>query len=114
SELGLTLALKLQVIEELQEHDPGEHRQAVKVVVQAFIFSYDVFGGLEKRSERLGGGGNGSGFWHGQSYVAQASPPASFGGVPPPEGMVGVIAASVPRTGTVPELAAADGCVTPD
>jgi len=36
--------------------------------------------------------------------VAQASPPASYGGVPPP----------VPgsRTGTVRELAAEDGCAT--
>src|SRR5438128_2542986 len=44
--------------------------------------------------------------------VAQASPPASSGGVPPPVGMFGFIAASVPCTGTVQELAAGDGCAT--
>ena len=32
-ELGLALALNFQVIEELQEHDPGEHRQAVEVAI---------------------------------------------------------------------------------
>ena len=47
-ELGLALALEFQVIEELQEHDPGEHRQAVQITIQTFVFSHDVPGGLEQ------------------------------------------------------------------
>ena len=50
-ELCLALALEFQVIEEFQEHDPREHRQAVQIPVQTFVFSHDVPGGLEKCSE---------------------------------------------------------------
>ena len=30
------------VVEEFQEHDPGEHGQAVKVAIQALVFAHDV------------------------------------------------------------------------
>src|SRR2546430_1586956 len=54
--------------------------------------------------------------WFGRSVsdmdVTQASSPASSGGVPPPVGMLGFIAASVPCTETVLELAAGDGSAT--
>ena len=48
-ELGLALALKFQVIEEFQEHDPGEHRQPVKVAIQPLVLAHDVARGLDKR-----------------------------------------------------------------
>ncbi len=48
--------MKFQLIEEFQEHDPGEHRQAVQITVQTFVFPHDVPCGLEKCSERLRGG----------------------------------------------------------
>ena len=47
-EPGLPLALEFQVIEELQEHDPGEHRQAVQIAVQTLVLPHDVPGGFEK------------------------------------------------------------------
>jgi hypothetical protein len=48
SKLRLALALKLQVIEELQEHDPGEHRQAVEVAIQPLVPAHYVASGFEK------------------------------------------------------------------
>ena len=56
-ELGLALALEFQIIEEFQEHDPGEHRQAVEVAVEALVLAHDVARGLEESAEGLGGGG---------------------------------------------------------
>ena len=55
-ERRLLLALLLQVVEELQEHDPGEQRQAVEVAVQPLVLAHDVARGLEEAAERLGGG----------------------------------------------------------
>jgi hypothetical protein len=43
---GLALTLEFQVIQELQEHDPREHRQPVQITIQTFILSHDVPGGL--------------------------------------------------------------------
>ena len=37
----LLLAQLLQVVEELEEHDPGEHRQAVEVAVQPLVLAHD-------------------------------------------------------------------------
>ena len=45
----------LHVVEELQEHDPGEHRQAVEVAIQALVLAHDVAGGLDHASEPLCG-----------------------------------------------------------
>src|SRR4029453_19343973 len=39
---GLLLTLPLQVIQELEEHDPGEQGEAVEVAVEAFIFAHNV------------------------------------------------------------------------
>ena len=38
-ELGVLLALKFQVIDELQEHDPSEHRQPVEVAIEAIVLA---------------------------------------------------------------------------
>lgn len=59
SQRRLIRALMLQVIKELQEHDPGEQRQSIKVAVQPLVLAHDVARGLEKGTEGLGGGGGG-------------------------------------------------------
>ena len=46
----------LQVVEKLQEHDPGEHRQPVQVAVEAPVLPHDVAGGLDEAAELLGRG----------------------------------------------------------
>ena len=58
-ELGLALALDFEVVEEFQEHDPCEHRQAVEVAVEALILAHDVARGLEEGAAGLDGGGAG-------------------------------------------------------
>ena len=52
-ELGLVLALLFHVVQELEEHDPGEHRQTVEVAVQALVLAHDVARGLDQAPERL-------------------------------------------------------------
>lgn len=56
-ELGITLALKFKVIEVIQEHDPGEHRQAVGIAIEHFVLAHDVACGFQERAKQLGGGG---------------------------------------------------------
>ena len=56
-QLCLLLALKLQVIEELQKHDPRQQRQPIQIAIQPLVLSHDVPRGLEQRAEGLGGGG---------------------------------------------------------
>ena len=56
AQLGLALLDLLHVVEELQEHDPGEHRQAVEVAVQPLVLAHDVARGLDQAAELLGGG----------------------------------------------------------
>ncbi len=51
---GLLLALQLQVVEKLEEHDPRQQRQAVEVAVQPLVLPHDVAGGLEQTAEGLG------------------------------------------------------------
>ena len=46
----------LQVVEELEEHDPGEHRQAVEVAVEALVLPHDVAGRLDEAAQLLGRG----------------------------------------------------------
>jgi hypothetical protein len=48
------LAHLLHVVQELQEHDPGEHRQTVEVAVQALVLPHQVSCRLDKRAELLG------------------------------------------------------------
>ena len=56
-ELGCGLALDFEIVEELEEHDPGQHRQAVEVAVEALVLAHDVARGFEERAEGLRGGG---------------------------------------------------------
>ena len=46
----------LQVVKELEEHDPGEHRQAVEVAVEPLVLPHDVAGRLDEAAELLGRG----------------------------------------------------------
>ena len=46
----------LHVVEELQEHYPGEHRQPIKVAVQPLVLPHDLTGGLDDAVETLGSG----------------------------------------------------------
>jgi hypothetical protein len=46
----------LQVIEEFQEHDPGEHGEAVQVSAQSLVFPHDIPRGLNEASQLLGSG----------------------------------------------------------
>lgn len=46
----------LQVVQEFQEHDPGQHRQAVEVAVQPFVLAHDSARGLDDAVEPLRGG----------------------------------------------------------
>jgi hypothetical protein len=56
-ELGLALALKFQVIEEFQKHDPCEHRQVVEVAIDPLVRAHGVARGFQQRAEGLGGCG---------------------------------------------------------
>ena len=47
-ELRLLRALKLQIIEELEEHDPSEHRQPVEVAIQPLVLAHDVARGFQE------------------------------------------------------------------
>lgn len=47
-QLHVGLADLFQVVQELQEHDPGEHRQAVEVAVQSLVLAHDVARGLDE------------------------------------------------------------------
>ena len=47
----------LQVVEELEEHDPGEQRQPVEIAIEPLVLAHDVARGLEQTAEGLGGGG---------------------------------------------------------
>ena len=55
-QLGLLFALMLHVIEELQEHDPGEHRQPIKIAIQPLVLAHDVAAGLHDGGKPLGSG----------------------------------------------------------
>ena len=65
----LRLALEFQIVEELEKHDPGEHRQAVEVAVEALVLAHDVAGGLEQAAEGLGGGLGLVGFLGGSCHL---------------------------------------------
>ncbi|WP_245294020.1 hypothetical protein [Methylobrevis pamukkalensis] len=55
-ELRASLLDPLHVVEELQEHDPGEHRQPIKVAIQPLVLPHDLAGGLDDAVETLGSG----------------------------------------------------------
>ena len=52
-QLGLALALNFQVIQKFQKHDPSEHREAIQIPVQAFVFPHYIACGLEQCSQGL-------------------------------------------------------------
>ena len=54
-ELGVGLSDLFQIVQELEEHDPGEHGQAVEVAVQPFVLAHDVARRLDEAAELLGG-----------------------------------------------------------
>lgn len=56
---GGLFAHEFQIVEELQEHDPCEHRQPVEVAAQSFIFSHDLAGRFDDRPKLLRGGESG-------------------------------------------------------
>jgi hypothetical protein len=56
AQLGFLLPNLFHVVQELEEHHPGEHRQPVEVAVQPFVLPHDVAGGLDQAAEPLGGG----------------------------------------------------------
>jgi hypothetical protein len=53
---GFLLPDLFHVVQELEEHDPGEHGQAIQVTVQALVFAHHVARGLDEAAELLGGG----------------------------------------------------------
>ena len=53
---GFILAQLLHIVEEFEEEYPGEHGQAVKVSVKAFVFAHDVAYGFDDAAQLLGGG----------------------------------------------------------
>ena len=54
AELRLGLLALLQVVEELQEHDPGEHGQPVQVAVEPLVLPHDVAGRLDEAAQAAG------------------------------------------------------------
>lgn len=54
-QFGAFLLDPLHVVEELQEHDPGQHRQAIKIAVQPLVLAHDLAGGFDDAVETLGG-----------------------------------------------------------
>ena len=55
-QLRFLFANLLHVVEELQEHDPGEHRQPVEVAVEPLVLAHDVAARLHDGGKPLGGG----------------------------------------------------------
>ena len=53
-QLALPARDLLHVVQELQEHDPGEHRQAVEVAVEPLVLAHDVAGGLDDGGQAAG------------------------------------------------------------
>ena len=51
----------LHVVQEFQEHDPGEHGQTVEVAVEPLVLPHRVASGLEKRTEALSSSSRGGG-----------------------------------------------------
>jgi hypothetical protein len=46
----------LKVVEELEEHHPGEQRQAIHVAVEPLVLAQDLAGGADQRREVFAGG----------------------------------------------------------
>ena len=59
---GLGFPLPFHVVQELEEHDPGEHGQAVQVAVEALVLAHEVPGRFDDAGQGLGGGEGLSGF----------------------------------------------------
>jgi hypothetical protein len=60
-ELRLRLAELLQIVQELEEQNSGEHRQPVEVRGETLVLAHDVAAGLDETPKRLGGGREGVG-----------------------------------------------------
>ena len=43
----------LHVVQELEEHDPGEHRQAIEIAIEPLILAHDVTRGLDDAAQLL-------------------------------------------------------------
>src|ERR1019366_7467664 len=54
-ECGLLLPLDLKIIQEFQEHDPGQQRQPIEVPVQPLVLAHYGARGFQKGPERLCG-----------------------------------------------------------
>lgn len=52
-ELGVGFADLLQIVEKLEEHDPGEHGQTVEITVEPLVLPHDVARGLDQRTQLL-------------------------------------------------------------
>src|ERR1043165_4167661 len=61
-QLRIGFADLLKIVQELEEHDPGEHGQTVKIAVEPFVFAHDVARGLDQATKLLGGGQGNLGF----------------------------------------------------
>src|SRR5437879_4737349 len=53
AQLGLGLLDLFHIVEELEEHDPSEHRETVEVRGEALVLSHDVARGLDQPTQRL-------------------------------------------------------------
>jgi hypothetical protein len=54
--LAFLFADLLHIVKEFEEHDPGEHRQAIQIAVEPFILSHNVTAGLDDRRKPLRSG----------------------------------------------------------
>ena len=64
-QFGALFLNTLQVVQELEKHDPGQHGQAVQVAVQALVLAHDLARRLDDAVEALG-----RGEWFGCGFLA--------------------------------------------
>ncbi len=57
----LVFPVAFGIVQKLEEHDPGQHRQPVEVAVKPLILPHQVAGGLNQGAELLGSGGGSGG-----------------------------------------------------
>nr|WP_293188977.1 hypothetical protein [Ottowia sp.] len=55
-EFGFLRVLEFQIVEELEEHHPGEQRQAIRVAVQALVLAQNLARAADQRGEVVAGG----------------------------------------------------------
>ena len=54
--LGLFAANLLHIVEEFEEHDPGEHWETIEIAVEPFVLPHDVAAGSADGRRPLRGG----------------------------------------------------------